>query len=215
MDPMMQDPAMQEPMMEEPMMEESLMDETPDDLMQSLSDGISDYLHGPARDHLATALSSPEGALEDTIAATAYQTLTEVSKQIAQMDPGMVTIDILMPLATETIDYLIEMAHAVGSNIPDEQELRETSFIKMIEIHLSNPEVTDDPEQRAIAEEYLAEMVQDGSYDEAERYINEKIKAEGGTPEQTEQMAMQMLQPKQDPLAQGVQQGLMDMGGGM
>ena len=191
------------------------MEEVPDDLMQTLSDGISDYLHGPARDHLATAMSSPEGPLEDTVAATAYQTLTEVSKQIAQMDPGMVTIDILLPLATETIDFLIEIADAVGANIPDEQDLRERSLIKMIEIHLSNPEVAEDPEQRAIAEEYLAEMVQDGTYQEAERMVNEKIKQEGGSPEQAEQMAMQMLQPKQDPLAQGVQQGLMEMGGGM
>lgn len=199
-------------MMQEPQ-EQALMEEVPDDLMQTLSDGISDYLHGPARDHLATAMSADEGVLEDTVAATAYQTLTEVSKQIAQMDPSMVTIDILIPLATETIDYLIEIAQAVGADIPDEQELREMSFMKMIEIHLSNPEVANDPEQRAIAEEYLAEMVQDGTYEEAEKYVNQKIQAEGGSPEDTEQMAMQMLQPRQNPLAQGVQQGLMDGGG--
>lgn len=222
-DPMMQGPMeepMQDPMqapMEEPMAEEGLMDELPDQMIQELSDGISDYLHGPARDTVSKGLSESADELDDTIAAMSYQTMTEVTKQIAEVSPEMVTIDILMPLATETIDYMIEIAQAVGAPIQDEQDLRERSLVKMIEIHLSNPEVAEDPEQQAIAQEYLAEMMQDGSFDEIDSFLAEKIRAEGGDPDQVrqqgQQMAQQMAQPKQDPLAQGVQQGLMDMGG--
>ena len=202
--------------MEEPMMEEEptgLMDEVSPDVMQELSDGISDYLHGKARDHVAEKLAGSKEALDESIAAMAYQTMTQVSKKVKRMDPAMVTIDILMPLATETIDYLIEIAQAVGAPIKDEQDLRERSLIRMIEIHMSNPEVAEDPEQKAIAAEYLEEMAADGSMDEVDRFINDKIKAEGGDPEQvtqaSQQIAQQMMQPKKDPLAQGIQQGLM------
>ena len=216
MDPT-QDP-MQEPMQE--LMQEpsgGLMDEIPPEMIQELSDGISDYLHGTAREHVAKSIAESGEALDETIAAMSYQTMTEISKKLQDMDPAMVTLDILLPLATETIDYMIEIAQAVGAPIKDEQDLRERSLIKMIEIHMSNPEVAEDPEQQAIAQEYLAEMMEDGSFNEIDQFINEKIKSEGGDPEQVnqqaQQMAQQMAQPQQDPLAAGVQQGLMDQGG--
>ena len=211
MDPMMQEPAMQEPMMEEPAMEggRDLMDYGDDELLAEISDGISDYIHGEARDHVSTELAQSGEDLADTIAAIAYQIMTQTSEQVAEMSPEMVTFDVLIPLATETIDYLIEMADAVGAPIPNEDDLRGDAFIKMIEVHMAK--VGDDPEQLQIAQEMLAEMMESGDIEAAEQYVNDRIQREGGDPSKAQAMGEQMLaQPRQDPLAQGVQQGLMD-----
>lgn len=171
-------------------------------MIREFSDGISDYIHGEARDHIASSIASAGEALDDTIGAMAYQILSQVSEQVAEMGPEAVTMDILLPLATETIDYLVEIALAVSAPVADEQDLRERSFIKVVELHMAA--VQDDPEQKAIAEEMLAEMMQDGSFEEAEAYVSEKIRAEGGDPDRARAMGAGMVQ--QNPLAQGMQQ---------
>lgn len=190
--------------------EKGLLDKSDDELFRELSDGISDYLHGPAREHVAQTLSQAGDELDDTIAAVGYQTLSEVSKQIEQISPELVSLEMLLPLATETIDYLIEIADAVGAPVGDVNGLRERSLMKMIEIHMATLE--DDPEQKAMAQEMFAQFLQDGTFDQASEYIAKKIREEGGDPEQIKQQAMQ---PRRDPLAAGVQQGLAGQQGGL
>jgi len=187
---------------------QGLIDGSDEQMLQQLSDGISDYLHGPAREHVAKSISNAgtDGGLADTIAAVSYQVMTQVSEQIAQVAPDMVTLEILLPLATETIDYLIEIAQAVGTPTSDLTELREDALGRMIEIHMAK--VGDDPEQRAIAEEMFAEFLEDGTFDEAARYVDERVKARGGDPQAIRQAGQQMGGPQPDPLAAGIQQGL-------
>lgn len=177
-------------------------------MFQQLSDGISDYFHGPARDHVAKSIANAgaDGALADTIATVSYQTLTQVSDQIAQTAPEMVTLDVLFPLATEAIDYLIEIAEAVGAQTGDLTDLREDSLGRMIEIHMAK--VGDDPEQQAIAEEMFAEFMEDGTFDEATRYVDERVKARGGDPAAIRRAGEQMVGPQPDPLAASIRQGL-------
>lgn len=202
------DPAMAEPAAPE---QSGLLDGVEDELIVEMTDFISDYIFVEAQEHVATQIGSAGEDLADTIAAMSYQIMTQASEQVAEISPEMVTFETLIPLATETIDFLIEVANATGVPFPDEQELREESFIKMIEVHMAK--VEDDPEQLAIAQEMLAGMMEDGSFAEAEKFIEEKIRKEGGDPAKARAMAPELLQPRPDPVAQGVQQGLMDQGG--
>lgn len=200
-------------------MPDSLLDVSEEQLLKELSDGISDYLHGDAREHVANSIAGAGEEVDDTIAALGYQTLSEVSGQIEEISPQLLTLDTLIPLATEAIDYLVEIAEAVNAPVKDVQDLRERSFIKMLEIHMAA--VEDDPEQREIAQEMFAEFLEDGTFGEAEKYISEKIRAEGGDPARAQQTGAEMLQQPADPLTQGIQQGMaedpgmMPQGGGL
>jgi len=187
---------------------QSLFEAGDDEMLKELSDGISDYIHGTARDQIIEGLAGAQEDLDDTIATVSYSIMTQVSQKIADATPELVTFDILLPLAMETIDYLIEMAVAMQLPIQDEQDLRERALMKMIQAHMAK--VGDDPEQLAIAQEMLAEMAPE-EVDEAMTYVQQKAQAEGSTPEDIDAMAAQMMQPRQDPLAAGIQQGLMGM----
>ena len=213
---MMEQQAMQPPMDEgmEPPMEEptGLMEEVDDEMLEELSDGISDYIHGDAREHISTQIAQSKEELGEVIGAIAYQIMSDVSMQVAEMSPEMVSFDVLIPIAQDTIDYLVEIAVAVGAPVNDEDQVRVQSFMVMLDLHKAK--VGDDPEQLAMIEELIMELMGDeATMNEVDSYVNEKIKAEGGDPSQVEKMSEQMFQqiaqPKQDPLAQGVQQGLM------
>ena len=174
--------------------------------IDAVLDGISDYLHGEARDQIAGTLADQEIPLDESVAAMAYSTLTQAVDQVEGADPSVLEMDNLLFLATETIDFLLEIADAVGKDY-DPQEIRERSFFELIQLHMARME--GDPEQQEIARQMLEEMAGDGTLDQAEKYITDRVKATGGDPAQMDGMAQQMMQPRQDPLAGAVQQGLM------
>lgn len=186
--------------------EPGLIDAGDENLITELSDGISDYIHGKAREHIAQSIANAgEEALGDTIAALSYQILSMVSKKVAQASPEMVTMELLLPLATETIDFLIEISKAIGIKM-DEMQIREDALFRMIEIHMAK--VGDDPEQKAIAEEMFAEFMEDGTFDESADYIQQRMKERGGDPDDIKAYGQQMAAPQQNQLSAGIQQGL-------
>ena len=186
MDPMMQDPMQAMP--EGPMPDQrGLMDEASAGAIDDVLDTISDYLHSDARDQVAQAIAAKEAPLDETVAAIAYSTLVQAVDQVEATLPDIVEMDNLFYLATETIDFLLEIADAVGVEY-DPTEVREKSFIELLQLHMAA--MDGDPEQEEIARQMLAEMSEDGTLDEAMGYINQR----GGDPEQMEQMAGQMMQ---------------------
>ena len=192
---------------------QGLLEGSEEQMFQQLSDGISDYFHGPAREHVSKSIADAgtDEALADTIATISYQTLHQVSEQVAQASPESVTLELLLPLATEAIDFLIEIAQAIGVPTGDLTELREDSLGRMIEIHMAA--IGDDPEQKAVAEEMFAEFLEDGTFEEATGYVDERIKARGGDPEMIRREGAQMGSPQPDKLSAGVRQGLLEQGG--
>lgn len=180
---------------------------------QELLDGISDYVHGDAREQIAANFADAGEQLYEVMAAISYEILGQVSGQ----SPEAMDIEDLFYLATETIDMLIEVAEAVGAPIGDMEEFRGKVLISVVQLHMAA--VQDDPEQKAIAEELLAELTNDGTFDTGMDYVNRMIEKEGGDPGEAEYQGIQMgaQGPQQDPLAQGVQQGLQQppQGGGL
>lgn len=185
----------------------SLEEEGIGQVIKRLSDGISDYLFGDAREHVAQSIANSGEALDDTIAGIAYQTITQAAEQAKERFPNATSIDILVPVAANTIDYLIEIAQAVGAPVKDEDDLRARTMIKMVQLHMAA--VENDPEQKAEAQEMLVQMMEDGTYEQGMEFVNQKIREEGGDPERVRAMGQQAAAPQQDPLAAGVRQGLM------
>lgn len=219
--------APQPPAPQQPMPDGGMLDASDDKMVQDLIDGISNYYHGPARDHVSQSLANAgEEALVDTISAMAYQTLTQVSGQVGKADPNAVTIDLMMILAQYAIDYLIQIAGAVGVTyqgqelvVPEDeevevspavQEIREDAMFRMVEIHMAK--IGDDPEQKALAEEMFAEYLEDGTFEEAADYVATRMEARGMDPSTVAPGAAKLLQPRPNQLAAGIQQGLIDQG---
>lgn len=191
--------------------QQGMSDQVGQQEIQKITDGISDYLFGDAREHVAQNIAKSGEELDQTIAALAYQTVTQAAEQAKEQLPDAMSIDILLPVAAQTIDFLIEIAKAVGAPIKDEDDLRARAMIKMVQVHMAA--VENDPEQKAMAEEMLAEMMEDGTYEQGVQFVNKKIKEEGGDPEKAQAMGQQMAAPRQNRLSAGVQQGLMEQGG--
>lgn len=180
-------------------------------LIEAMSDDIFEYMRSTAREQIFSAIGSAGEDLRDTMATMTYQIITETSKKIAQVEPRMVTIEVLFPLVTEIIDNMIEIAQAQEVPLKDLDLLREEVLGKTLEIHFAK--VGDDPEQKAIAKEMFAELVDDGSLEAAQKHYDERYKAQGGDPQDLRQTGAEMVAPRQNPVAAGVSQGLMQQGG--
>lgn len=174
--------------------------------MQELVDSLilqtENHLHGPARPKILKQLQKNPTA--DAVAAITYEIITGMDEQIASKGAPL-ELDVIMAVATETIDILLEIMEAMGMKI-NVEEMREESLLKMVLLHMQVVEKRGDPEEKAAAEEMLAVMTADGTMEEGMKYVQSRASM---SPEQMQQMGQQMAAPKQNPMAAGVQQGLM------
>lgn len=173
--------------------------------IQAIIDQISDYIHGPARDHIVQTLRSAQGEeLGEQIAAMGYRIVRESMDKAG--DGGPQDIDVVLGVATETIDMLLEIVDALGIRYsPD--EMREETLLRMVALHME--QVGDDPEQKAIAEQALQEMMADGTYQEAMSAAEGMMRRSGVDPSAAVSQGEEMARGPRDPLAQGVSRGLM------
>lgn len=176
-------------------------------LFSELSDRISDYIHGPAREQIVQQIDRGSDQLGETIAATAYRIVRETADQLEQVDSGMLGMKLMLKLATQTIDYLLEIADALGVKYRP-RKAREEALLKMVGLHME--QIGDNPEQRAVAEQMLDQMLKDGTYQKAMGVAKRRMREEGVDPSEAARTGEQMAQNK---VAQGVQQGLMGQGG--
>ena len=170
------------------------------ELVNSLVSQVEQHLHGPAREQILGQLEQNPTA--DTLAEITYKTIMGVDQQASQRG-APVEIDVLLGVATETIDLLIEIMEAMGVQFKPE-EMREETLIKIVLLHMQA--VEGDPEEKAAAEELLAQLTSDGTMDQAMAHINKQADA---SPEQMQAAGQQMAAPKLNPVSAGVRQGLM------
>lgn len=166
------------------------------ELVDRLVSQIEKVIHGQGRGSILKQLEQSPTA--DTLATIVYQMIVNLEARAAARG-GPLDIDVLMGVATDTIDMLIEIAAAMGIEIaPDE------TLIKVLLLHMK--EVEDDPEEKAAAAELLEQMTADGSMEMSMAYVNERADA---SLEQMQAMGAQMIGPQQKPLVAGIKQGLM------
>ena len=171
------------------------------DLVNRLVSQVEKTLHGPAREQILGQLEQNPTA--DAVAEITYQIVTGLEGQ-AEQGGAPVELDILMGVATETIDMLVEIMEAMGIKLNPE-EMGEESLMKMVLLHMKA--VEGDPEQKAAAQELLASLAEDGTVDETMAHINGKASA---SPEEMQAAGAQMGAPQRKPVAAAVQQGLME-----
>lgn len=175
-----------------------------DQTVQAIVDEITNYIHGPARDHIISTFTNEQGDIAETIAAMSYRIVRESIDKVEGQGP--VDIDIVLGVATETIDLLLEILDALGVKY-DPEEMREDTLLRMTALHME--QVGNDPEQKAIAQAALEEMMVDGSYQEAMGAAEGMMRKHGVDPSQAAQAGEQMAMGPRDELSQGVSRGLM------
>lgn len=164
-------------------------------------DEITNYIHGPARDHIVQSFQQQTEELGETIAALAYRIVRESIDKVE--GEGPVDFDFVLAVATETIDMLIEIADALGIQY-DPDKIREESLLRMTAIHME--QVGDDPEQKAIAKAALEEMMVDGTYERAMGVTQNLMQKHGANPAMAAEMGEQMVTQRQKPLSEAVSQ---------
>ena len=170
------------------------------ELVNSLVTQVEQHIHGPAREQILAQLS--ENPTADTMAEITHSTIMAMDQQAAERGAPL-DIDVLMGVATETIDMLIEILEAMGAEVnPD--EMREETLLKTVMLHMK--EVEGDPEQQAAAQELLAVLGADGTLEQSMDHINQKASA---SKEEMQMVGQQMAAPQPKPVAAGVRQGLM------
>lgn len=173
------------------------------ELVTSLVKQVEQHIHGRAREEILAKLEQSPTA--DTMAQIVYD-LVMLMDQQASTRGAPLGVDVLMGVATETIDMLIEIMEAMGIK-PNVDELREETLIKIILLHMKA--VEDDPEEKAAAQELLAELTSDGTMDQVMDHIGQRANMSS---EQMQMAGQSMAGPRQNPVAAGVRQGLMNQG---
>ena len=170
------------------------------DLVDRLNSQVEKQIHGPQREQILKQLEQDPSA--DSLAQFTYNTIVAIDNQASSRGAPL-DIDVLLGVATETFDILIEILEAMGVQFnPD--EMRDEALIKLIMLHMKA--VENDPEEKAAAQELLMQLTQDGTMGASMDYIGNKASAN------TEEMinaGNQMTGPQKNPMAAGVEQGLM------
>jgi hypothetical protein len=170
-------------------------------LVDSLNSQVEKYIHGPHREDILALLEQSPTA--DAVAEVTHKAVMAIDAQASERG-APVELDVLMGVATETIDMLIEIMQAMGIEL-NVGEVREESLLKVVMLHMES--VGDDPEQKAAAQEMLAVLTEDGTMQKSMAHIDGKADA---STKEMQVAGQQMVAPKQKPLTAGIQRGLMD-----
>jgi hypothetical protein len=170
------------------------------DLVDRLSAQVEQRIHGPEREKILKRLEQDPSA--DALAEFVYNTILSIDQQ-ADNRGAPVDIDVLMGVATETIDRLVEILEAMAVEF-DPDEMREETLLKIVMLHMKA--VEGNPEEKAAAEELLLALTEDGTMQNSMDHVSGKASA---SDEQMAAAGQSMLAPKQKPLSAGVQKGLM------
>ena len=162
---------------------------------------VEQYIHGAAREQIISQLEQNPTA--KAVAAITYKIVIGADEQATQKGVSL-ELDILMAVATEAIDMLIEIMEAMGAKF-NADEMREESLLQLVILHME--QVGDDPEEKAAAEEMLAVLTEDGTMQKSMEHIDSKADASS---EQMLAAGQQMVAPQKKPVAAGVQRGLME-----
>lgn len=137
--------------------------------VEEMSAGLIKHIFGKGeqgiREKLRTAQDIPR-----EVGALAF-TLVDAGADQAEKAGREFDIDMLMGVATEVIDSLLQMVEAMGLiESADDDDLREESLMYAIEAYIATGQPS--PEDIEAAKMMLSQMADSGDVDEAERQIS-------------------------------------------
>ena len=169
-------------------------------LVNTLVSQVEQHIHGESREQILSQLEQNPTA--DTLAKVTHDTIMSMDQQ-AEERGAPLDIEVILGVATETIDLLIEIMEAMGVDL-NLDEMREETLIKLVMLHMQM--VEGDPEEKAAAQEMLIALSADGTMEQSMMHINKKADA---SEDQMQAAGTAMAAPKPNPVAAGVRQGLM------
>jgi len=147
------------------------------ELFESMVSGLREHIFGKGNEDIVGLLK--DGAdISDTIGETTY-TLVQSAVEQVKASGGELDLDILLGVATQVIDDLIDLAESVGIEVNRDDD-PEAALYSAIQAYLMNS--NPDEQERASAQQILQQMKDDGDVDEAAGYIAERGRQVGVDP---------------------------------
>lgn len=149
-----------------------------DELFGTLVASLRNHIFGKGEGGIARALG--EAAPDDigrVIGEMTFAMVQEVAHQ-AEERGAQLDYDMLIGVATEVIDDVVELAAASGIEVPDEQ--REFALLYAQQLYVESQSPTDD--QREAARQDLAMLKRDGEVDAATEYVQMRGAQHGADP---------------------------------
>lgn len=188
------------------------------DFLNLLSAEAIEYIHDTSKDQVVNVLTNTDDTAA-AVGATAYK----ITKGLmTKYKPDAMSLEADMShataLATEVTDMLIEVVEATQPNAAmDVDKIREEALMRAVVMHGEDVDKNADETTREEAQAIYANMMADGSVDEAFGYVNKRSQELGINPNDTERKGIQggldwvknhpnFMQKK--PLAQSVAEGV-------
>lgn len=168
-------------------------------LFEEISAGLITYIFGKGEQSISKQLMEAQ-ELGDTIGQVTMTLVQEGMTQASSAGKEL-DMDIIMGVATEVIDSLIQLADALKLDVGDVEQLQAHSLIAAVNAYIMTASPT--PEEREAAMFMLEQMEQDGTVDEGADQLD-KLGAEmpegmDPTMQQQPQQQPQQAMPEQAP----------------
>lgn len=142
--------------------------------------GLTRHIFGAGEQGIIARLKEGASDLPNTIGTLAYTLIEEGARQATEAGRQF-DMDTLLEVAAKIIDDLLELSEAVGLiDNADDDTMREDSLMAAVQAYAMNNESS--PEQQEAAAQQLAQMQEDGTYDEGVATIAEMGKRRGVDP---------------------------------
>ena len=172
-----------------------------------------EYIHVTGTKNIVEELNSSTDTTA-TMAAIAYKCVrgvAENNKATAQVDMDM---DMMMGVTTECIDMVTEVAEATGQiqSGMNVEQMKEDTLLKVSVLHgeqLGDENGEFPEEMKVAAATDMRDYIDSPGAQEAFDYANTRAKAEGLNPEDMKRAGNEMAFGSKNPLAEGIDRGLM------
>ncbi len=165
-----------------------------------------EYIHGKGTEEIVKALKTSTD-MTTSLSAIAYKVVRGVAEKNKATSRVAFDMDMMMGVATEAIDMLMEVAEASNQVLPgaNMDRIREDTLLKMTMLHGEQLGEPSD-EQKGSAQADLRDYMSDGGTQKAFDYINTRAKEEGLNPNDMMRAGNELAFGTKHPLAAAVQE---------
>ena len=200
------------------MADEGLPEYQDHQLIDGLIADAVEYIHGKAQEEVISALANTED-ITGSMAALTYKitkgVLDNNKKAAISMHADM---NHATAVGTEVVDMLAEILERIEPEAAfDIDKLKEESFTRAMVMH--GEQMEGDPANKEEAGILFEDMLADGTVQQGMDYVNQRATQDGVSTADMERKGLEMARegarmsvPEKNPVAAGVEQGLMDGG---
>lgn len=130
--------------------------------------GLVQHIFGPAEEDMKAMIRESQDLGTDIGAATL--SLVQVAADQAEQAGRDFDMTMLLSVATEVIDALLEMAEAMGAiDDPEDEDLRADALMAAVQGYIAQAQFS--PEEQEAAQQLLQQLSDEGAVDEAAQTV--------------------------------------------